>query len=236
MWSRFAIACVVAMLARPCVAQVLWYGGDGISGGTFNNTSSADGSGTQRVLDDFVVPAGTQWHVTGLFSNNVAANPIATAPFTQAQWSIRTGVTASSFGTILYSGTSPVVITPTGRYPSLPSIGTEYNVLVSGLSIDLGPGTYFFNVTPVTASLKNYSVPGSSGTNRIGPISPFGFFTEFEQPSPPLHTIGTADIPSASLGVIGTSTGPPIPTLSSYTLALLLAAICIIGVISIRTA
>jgi hypothetical protein len=186
------------------VEPVLWYGGDSVPFGFTNNTMVTAEFGT-IVLDDFVVPNAAGWHITGLFSNNVAGYPIETAPFTQAVWSIRTAVGAGEPGNILFAGLSPIIITPTGR--TFGEDEAEYTVTVYGLSIDLGPGVYFMNVSPIALS-QNYYVGGSDGTHAVGLAGPNGVFIEdraivdgnlrdlVQESSPPPST--------ASMGVIGT--------------------------------
>jgi len=172
------LALCVAASTGASASEVLWYGGDAGSGGNalsgaaYNNTRLIGGFG-DSVLDDFIVPEGG-WHVTGLFSNNVANYPIQVAPFSQAIWSVRTGASAGNFGQILVSGMSPVTVSPTGRF----SFGAEYTVTVSGLSIDLGPGVYCMEVSPVAAE-QIYYVQTSDGFNAVGPAG-LGFVLQEE--------------------------------------------------------
>src|SRR5262245_52164041 len=154
LWASLVIFTILTPTGSSAqVESVLWYGGD-LTDGVNNNTRLTANFGSS-VLDDFVVPDTASWHITGLFSNNVAASPIDTAPFTQALWSIRTGVGPGEPGDILFTGVSPVTITPTGR--TFGQDGVEYTVTVSGLSIELAPGVYFVNVSPIAAS-QNYYV------------------------------------------------------------------------------
>jgi len=225
------LAFLVAFATSPCLAQVLWYGGDAGALSIFNNSTQSDGSSTSRVLDDFQVPAGERWHVTALFSNNVTAYPLSNDPVTQAEWSIRTGVAPGVFGTVLYSGISPVSITPTGR---VYGPDTEYSFTVTGLSFDLDPGVYFMTVSPIT-TVGLYSVGGSTGANSVGVPGAPGFFQEYVQASPPLHfmtQVLTAG--NASLGVIGTAQPVPVPAFSAVGYAALLTALAVLGVMEVK--
>src|SRR5262245_60351981 len=164
LWASLVIFSILTPIGSNAqVESVLWYGGD-LAGGIINNTRLTANVGSS-VLDDFVVPDGAVWHITGLFSNNVAVSPIDTAPFTQALWSIRTGVGPGEPGDILFTGLSPVTVTPTGR--TFGTDGVEYTVTVSGLSMELAPGVYFMNVSPV-ASSQIYYVGESDGTHAVG--------------------------------------------------------------------
>jgi hypothetical protein len=176
----FVMVFVLAAGARSARSEgVLWYGGDfGACAGAgicvFNNARLLDLQG-DSVLDDFVVPAGFSWHITGLFSNNQFQYPYELEPFTQALWSLRTGVGTNNPGHILFSGISPVAIASTGRiidrFP-------EHTVTVSDLSIDLPSGTYFASVSPLVNRYQIYYVPGSDGSNAIGGAGEPGIFQE----------------------------------------------------------
>ena len=195
--AGLATLCLLAAVGGSARGDsLLWYGGDTGPSSTFsdNNTQVTPGIGSS-VLDDFVVPS--DWHVTGLFSNNEASYPIDTAPFTEAVWSIRTGVGPGDPGNILFSGVSPVTVTPTGR-PS------EYTVAVSGLSLDLAPGVYFMNVSPV-APIQIYYVSDSDGTNAVGVPGPSNAFREdsYNVDGTLQVTVGELASDRMSMGVIG---------------------------------
>src|SRR5262249_13614360 len=118
----------------------LWYNGDfnGVNGlANELNTSLGDGQ-FASVYDDFNVTGGG-WHITSVFSDNLANTNI-----TGATWEIRQGISEGNGGTLIASGTTVTpVVTPTGRS----GFGfTEFMVEVNGLSVDLAPGTYWLNV------------------------------------------------------------------------------------------
>jgi hypothetical protein len=73
------------------------------------------------------------------------------------------------------SGLSPVTVTPTGRI--FQGGDVEYKVTVSGLSLDLVPGVYFMNVSPV-AQAQIYYVGSSDGTNAVGRAGPSNVLQE----------------------------------------------------------
>src|ERR1700736_6205699 len=147
--ALLALALTAAFaLNTTAIAQAppgsLWYNGD------FNNVNGVANErntiiSQAAVYDDFNVTA-PMWHVTAVFSDNLASTVI-----TGADWEIRTGISAGNAGTLIASGTtnSPVV-TPTGRS----GFGfTEYMVEVTGLNLTLSAlpaGQYYWlNVTPI---------------------------------------------------------------------------------------
>ena len=199
--SIAALYLLTPISARGQVPSLLWYGGDAAQVGSFFNNTRVSADFGFSVLDDFVVSNVAGWHITGLFSNNVATYPIETYPFTQAVWSIRTGVGPGEPGDILFAGVSPVIVTPTGR-----TFGgnVEYSVVVSGLSIDLGPGVYFMSVSPIQV-VQVYHVPQSDGTNAVGSPGPSGLFQEDRVlvGSNLQYTVSGPASEIASMGVIG---------------------------------
>jgi hypothetical protein len=143
----------------PCVLGTLWYNGDfnGVNGiANEQNTVVTQAS----VYDDFIV-TGTGWIVTAVFSDNLASTTI-----TGANWEIRSGVSAGNGGTLVASGTTAApLVTPTGRS----GFGfTEYMVEVTGLNVNLAPGTYWLNVTPIGNGAGASFDSQTSGANAVG--------------------------------------------------------------------
>ena len=226
-YLQLVLACCIATVVGQASAQMLWYGGDAdASRGLFNNTHTLDRSAHDSVLDDFVVPNAVRWHVTSVFSNNVSGNPFSVAPFAQAEWSIRAGAGPGNSGQVLYSGINSVSVTPTGRSLG----GAEYMVVVSGLSIDLGPGVYFLSVSPITSTIPNYYVGLSDGANSVGFTGPSSAFQEGD----PDHLVPLLN-GTASMGVIGTAlplqtNATGVPALSTLGYALLTVAVALLGI------
>src|SRR5579875_3075224 len=105
-----AIALAIAGAPAAARADVLYYGGDPTvflrSGGTnyylgVYNEYNQNNFDDYKNYDNFTVPSGQTWSVSGMFVDIGALS----AP-TSANWEIRTGVTGSSLGTLLASGTS----------------------------------------------------------------------------------------------------------------------------------
>ena len=205
-------------------AGTLWYNGnlDGrdSQANEINNTLIPDA----RVYDNFLIPSGTRWVITDVFSNDAIT---AQAAVTQAHWEIRSGVVAGNGGTLLASGDSPATQTPTGR--SLDGI-PEYTITVNGLGINLGPGSYFLDVAPDIPASDPFDqsyIATTSGAGAIGmPPGNDGnsFFTS--------TTLGNTFTSSASgsvlgpgtwdfsMGVDGTSIATTVPEPASLTICL----------------
>jgi hypothetical protein len=140
--------------------STLWYNGDfnGINGlANERNTVVSQAS----VYEDFIIPNGQTWNITGVFSDNLANTTIG-----GADWEIRSGVSEGNGGTLLGSGSnSAATVTLTGRS----GFGfLEYMVQVNGLNLNLGPGTYWVNVTPVGNGGGRSFNSTTSGTNCVG--------------------------------------------------------------------
>ena len=185
----------------------LWYNGDfnGVNG-LANEMNTLVGQSS--IYDNFIVP-GPGWHITSIFSDNLLNTNV-----TGATWEIRSGVTEGNGGTVVASGTTTTpVVTPTGRS----GFGfTEFMVEITGLSVDLAPGTYWLNVTPVGDGSGRSFDSDTSGTNCVGlpcgnddnafiNSSDFGFV---------FHNTSSGDVgqPDFSMGVNGTIQGGGCPT------------------------
>jgi len=149
--------CLLAGAANSVMANPLWYNGDfdGVNGLSNEINSSISQS---NVYDNFNVTGN--WTITSLFSNNLMNFTASTAV-----WEIRTGVSAGNGGTLVASGTSAATQTATG----LSGFGYEvYKIEVSGLNINLGPGTYWLTVAPEDAGGGRSFIATTSGANAIG--------------------------------------------------------------------
>jgi hypothetical protein len=197
---------VTAPIKRP-TGGILWYNGDfnGVNALPNEQNTAVEQS---SVYDDFIVPS-PGWHVTSVFSDNLQSTTV-----TGANWEIRSGVSEGNGGTVVASGmTTTPVVTRTGR-------GTfnffEFMIEVTGLSVDLAPGTYWLNVTPIGNGTGLSYNSDTSGTNCVGlpcgnddnafiDSTTFGFV---------FHNTSSVDIgqPDFSMGVIGSGSGAETPT------------------------
>jgi hypothetical protein len=161
---------LATIFAVPSRAEILWYNGDFASNsfGVLNGINMTfegqfPNPGQASVYDDFNVPAAAGgWHLDTIWSNNL----MTFTSVTQAAWSIRMNLSSGDAGTIVAAGTSPVTQTPTGR--SLLEFD-EFTILVSGLSIDLPPDTYWLSVTPHGVGGSEASLNSvTRGLNALG--------------------------------------------------------------------
>ncbi len=201
---------VLVMQGQTARADVtLWYNGD-LDGrdALVNQTGAADG----LIYDNFIVPTGQTYTITGVFSNDIMNDPGAAST---AYYEIRSGVSAGNGGTLLASGDGADTVTATGRgfiYGGL--FSPEFTNLVSIPTITLSAGTYWLAVAP-DVSNQNSFITTTSGANAVG--SPPGndgssffsstFFGDSFLPTsdPSLEGPGTWDY---SMGVIGSATVP----------------------------
>jgi hypothetical protein len=202
--------------------SVLWYNGDYDSRDTqVNQTGAQDG----LVYDNFIVPTGFTYNITGVFSNDFMYNPSAAST---AYWEIRSGVSAGNGGTLLDSGDGADTLTATGRsIPVIPGVFNvfEYTNSVS-VSVSLGAGTYWLAVAPDVGSQNSY-IGTTSGANAVGSppgndgnsfMSSTAFGLNFTPTSDPsIEGPGTWDY---SMGVIGTASPVAVPEPSSFLLGL----------------
>lgn len=209
-----AASLVLAPTAAQAQGQTLWYNGNLFGQGGLRN--QIGGGSTARIFDDFAVTDPGGWTVTGLWTNTYFLSGFFGGPpnVTQADWSIRTGVSAGSGGTVLYSGVSPVSRTATGRAPNF--LYSEYTLRVSGLSLDLAPGTYWLNVTPLFGG-DAFASP-TRGSGAVGLPAGNNGSAFFDRPNAPF----VAQTSDFSLGVAGTvrATSEAIPEPGSLALAL----------------
>ncbi len=155
--------CLVSLVVSQAFATTLWYNGD-FDGrnGLLNGVNMNAASWTTNVYDNFVIPDGQSWTIGEAWSNNL----MNFTGVTSAEWEIRIGVSTNNGGTLIASGTDTATQTATGRS----GFGfTEYEVLVSGLNVTLGAGTYWLSVAPVSPDGNGISyVSTTSGTNCVG--------------------------------------------------------------------
>lgn len=180
----------------------------------------------------FTVPAGQQWEVSGLFTNNIS-NVTLIDP-AEATWSISIRLKAGYGGRILYQGKSPASFTLTGVGAPLVNV---YNVLVKNIKTSTGepivlrPGTYWLAVVPQCtntadpscASAEYYlaDVEDMPPMNQYGPPEPqddsffsSSYFGEKFQPTWGSSGVcGGVGCDAFSIGVLGTikadDSGPP---------------------------
>lgn len=167
---------VLPSYCNPCLA----YGGDWdpnssswVAYANWNTTAL----GQATVYVPFVVPAGHNWTVTGLFTNNLALNINGIDPQTAA-WSISSGISSGNGGTTVASGTAAATFNSTGR--NYQNTYYEYTALVNIPAVVLPAGTYWLSVVPpctnsgdsACSSAAYYITDSTSRTNAGGPPEP----------------------------------------------------------------
>jgi hypothetical protein len=200
----------------PC----LWYGGDidpsAANANGFANENTQPNVGLAATTYAAVhVPAGTNWDVTGLVTNNLSNNGGILDP-DQATWSISEGITSGSGGTTVASGTATASVGPTGRS----DFGfTEYWVSVNFSPVHLNPGhNYWISVVPQCTNAGDsacntaefFLSDSTSQTNAYpGPLTGhtgLGFFNSsyFGFTYAPICSVSAEGCQYLSAGVIGT--------------------------------
>jgi hypothetical protein len=204
---------VIALCCCPLVgAGTLLYNGDvdTVGLGALNNTATPDGGGTM-VFDDFVVPAGG-WDISAVFSNNQVPNMPLPYTATGGTWEIWSDLDGPG-QTLVASGstTTDFSWTSTGRFDFFP----EYTLLISGLNVDLAPGTYWLGVSPFISDSGSAAISSTEGLNAIG--SPLGsagtvFYGTLQGTDLlPATGAGAGPIDDVSMGVDGVATPEPSP-------------------------
>lgn len=166
--SLFCTLALLILVSSASADTLYFYGGDfdenNVNANALSNETDSTVSGNPygaAVFQNFTV-TGSSVIVTGLFSNDLMIlNP------STAYYEIRSNVSVGDGGTLIASGTVTDNVTATGRT----GFGvTEYTNLVSGLSIDLSPGQYWFTVVPIdlnTAGGRSFN-SNTFGLNAIG--------------------------------------------------------------------
>jgi hypothetical protein len=225
---RLAAAAALVVTASSAQASaVLWYSGDfDFTTGLANEINTSIGDA--RVFDDFTVTDAAGWSIDRIWSNNLTGF----TGVTQASWSIRRGVGLGNGGTIVASGTSAATQTATGRT----GFGmTEYTIMVSDLDIDLDPGQYWLQVTPIGRGTGRSFNGTTSGAGLVGLAMPGASFVN--SPSFAVNfvaansALGMPAPLNFSMGVAGTvSVSNAVPEPGT----LLLAGLALLGAGAVR--
>jgi hypothetical protein len=136
------LAAALALSSPSVFAEVLWYNGDSNGSGLFDFNSNV-------VYDDFIV-TGSAWTINGVFGNFIGSG------FTNANWEIRSGVSAGNGGVLVASGTGATSQGPGG------------SAEIDGLNVTLQPGTYWLSIAPIVDIGYYVWLASTSGTNAVG--------------------------------------------------------------------
>ena len=197
-------------------AQLLWYNGDRNAVNSIFGTATGDSAGF--VYDDFTVTDPGGWQISSVFVNIKLQSEVSTA-----NWAILSGVSPGNGGSVVQSGTgSALTLTSLG---ALSGGYTLYQASVTGLNFNLGPGTYWLGVQPIS-DVAGFIVT-TSGANAVG--TPAGndgnaYYTETSLGIPldgknfESSTTENPNLGDFSMGVIGIAA---VPEPSSSALCLL---------------
>jgi hypothetical protein len=157
------------LIALSCLitcahADILFYGGDFNPMFWYSDSLSSENDAAvhgdpygSAVYQNFIIPSGQAWNVTGLFSND-----IMTLTPTSAYWEIRTSVSEGNGGALLASGAGSDSYHLNGGFQ-------EYTNTVSGLNLSLASGMYWFTVVPEAPGQQGRSYDTNTfGQNSIG--------------------------------------------------------------------
>ena len=150
---------------------VLWSNGDpGDNFGATVNEQATNG-GPFNAYDNFTVTDPGGWTIDRAWS----VDAVKITGITQAEWEIRAGMSPGNGGTIVASGIAAATQTALGVVAT--SLGyAEYTIQVTGLSVSLGPGTYWLSVSPLVGAdptnqfggvYESYNI-GTNGANAVG--------------------------------------------------------------------
>jgi hypothetical protein len=192
-WQAAGFLTIFMLCSQGLMAESLvWFNGtfNGVTG--VSNYLASD-MAWNYIFDDFIVPAGG-WQVAGALSHNLTANNFDPSTVNSAHWEIRIGISVGNNGTVVAMGTSKATSTPTGVSWSN---YTEYEIAVSGLNVNLAPGTYWLAVAPEVNGGATYlsmtsgadssgTPPGNNGNSwgiYAGSSYPENMDTRFGQPT-----------------------------------------------------
>lgn len=222
-----AIAATLAAAPAHATMTTLFYGGDtsyfyqNYSYALYSEANANTGANYQA-YDDFTVPVGQNWTVGGMFAH--IGDPGDSASLS-ANWFIRTGVTTSSLGTLVASGSDVAgTISDSGVGDIINGELTSEKLSIGIAPVVLSGGqTYWFALQPISPTTYHIFTGGTaSNLNAVGgPLDNFSYWY-----------IGTqiqAYNSDLSAGLTGTSVALPVPEPASLALAgsgwLMLAAL-----------
>jgi hypothetical protein len=219
-------------IASSAHAAALWYNGDYDFNDAYVNQSNVpiNIAGTYElekslVYDDFVVPNGQTWTVTGLFSNDQQGYYVAP---TTATWEIRTGMSSGDGGTLVAGGDSSISNTLLTAADGNNYILPEYQVSAAVPTVTLTAGTYWMAIAPDSAgyySDQDY-IETTGGANSIDlPQGTNGDSYINNSLSGPGSLSFAPSSLDFSAGVIGTETSVPEPVTLPAVTAFIVGAV-----------
>lgn len=218
---------IVGLIAARASGDTLFYGGDPsqfMAGGYYNDSYSGHtGLYDERAYDDFTVPVGQAWTVTGFFAQ--ISNPSYPTIEPLGEWEVRQGMSASSDGTLLASGTSTAASTTLADngFDLNFSHGQTLTISLDQPVVLLGGQTYWFTLVPQELSAYTHMFVGMSADHANAVGGPLDNSSLYVDPVPIDRQTYTKDL---SMGILGTA-GPapavaaPLPSVAWGGLGLL---------------
>ena len=164
--THLACAALTLVPAGALRADLVWYSGDPFVQGTIYGLGYGGAMGDSLMYQQFDLASATT--ISGLFVQ------LASAPAGQNfMWEIRQGMAIGNAGTLVASGASAGSGVASGFNP--PFFGSGVQFTLSGLSLDLTPGTYWLSLarqgayssTFTTSGTNSVGSPGGSGTSLV---------------------------------------------------------------------
>jgi hypothetical protein len=163
--KRLAILALATFVASSAFAVDVWYNGDfNAQNGTFSVL------GTSAFGQDIVAYDNFNWN-TANNATYVRATTIASNPFSQVYWEIRTGMAVSNTGTLVASGFAAATNTNIGSAFGATLYSTTANI--GSVALTNG-GAYWLGIAVdnIGGPTGIYGIGWSSGVNAVG--SPIG--------------------------------------------------------------
>jgi hypothetical protein len=190
-------------------ADTLFYGGDfdpnnPNANGLANENDAIVGGNPYgaATYQNFVVPNGQTWDVTGIFTNNLSQlSPTA------GYWELRSGISEGNGGVLVASGTGVITHTSTGRS----GFGyTEFNDVIAVPILKVSQGLWWIGGVPVCIACAGRSFNTNTfGLNSIGTqVSNQQFFNSSFFGANFTNANNQGVFPTFSSGVIGTTEVP----------------------------
>lgn len=174
------LACAAAPAAQA--TQILYYAGDPGSPDGYAGTNQAGDN--YMNYEDFTVPANQTWTVTSLFAD-IGIPDYSSEPTPLATWSIATGLTNTSHGTVIFSGSSTANTTTDvldGFTVNGDATGVRQTITLGSPVVLAGGKTYWLAIQP-SGSTTYHLFMGATGSNSNGVGGPFDHFSYQDTPT-----------------------------------------------------
>jgi hypothetical protein len=213
----FCAAALFAGHARSASGSVLFYDGDPSGSLTLDvhvyvgAPDPANESFRDFYYSDFAVPAGQTYTVTGMFGNFANADPTAATASPNFEYQIRTGMSGSNPGTLVYSATGIPTATTTNLNDTIATWpGYAYSINLPSSITLTGGQSYWVAMIPITTDGFNVGIQTTSNANSINSLK--DGVGEYDSWLYTTHTDSYSAVNGdVSVGLTGTLTRVPEP-------------------------